>query len=70
MAKDPPARTSIVETGATEPSAAELKKKQAAILKKLSGITPDQIKDYRSSSLDADFEDEAKISWQKTVWAK
>jgi hypothetical protein len=62
--------TRIVESGAAEPSEKEMEKKQADILKRLKSVTPDQLKEFRGHSLDADRAAEIKVSWQKTVWAK
>ena len=62
--------TRIVESGPEEPSEKELEKKQAEILKRLQSVTPDQLKEFRGRSLDADRAAEIKVSWQKTVWAK
>jgi hypothetical protein len=59
----------LVETGAAPPTAAVLKRKQAALLKKLQSVTPDQLEKYRASSLESTA-DSQKISWQKTIWAK
>lgn len=62
--------TKIVETGPKEPTAKELEMKQAEILERLRSVTPDQLKEFQSRSVDEERAGEVKLSWQKTIWAK
>jgi hypothetical protein len=65
-----PDQNFIVQTGKVEPTEKELEEKRATLFKKLSGITPDQLKDFK---IDPAFQIDpfdAKSLWQKTIWAK
>lgn len=63
-------QTKIVESGPEEPNAADLASKQADIFERLSKITPDQLAEFRSRSIDSGRSDEIKNMWEKTVWEK
>jgi len=70
--KAPKARSTIqvVASGDAEPSAGALRRKQAAILKKLQSVTPDQLEAFTARSLDADLGETVLGHWQKTIWRK
>ena len=70
--KAPKARSTVqvVASGDAEPSAKELRRKQASILKKLQSVTPDQLEAFTARSLDADFGEVITAEWQKTIWRK
>jgi hypothetical protein len=63
-------KTRIVESGPVEPSAEEIKRKQAEILERLRSVTPDQLEEFRGRSLDAGRAGEVKSAWEKTIWEK
>ena len=60
----------IVQSAREEPSKRELNKRRTEFYKKLSKITPDQLKEF---SINPTFEVdpfESKLMWSKTIWAK